>query len=428
MEAVRYDRYYTYDELTETLKAWAEVAPQLCRLDSIGTSYEGRDIWLVTVTNSETGPDDEKPALLVEANIHSIEVTGCTAALHLLHKLLTEYGIDDKVTPRARHARALCGAAAEPGRRRPALAEHPRYVRSSVRRYAAGAGGRSPGRGPRRRRADSADACPRSERELEARAGRAADGAPRPDEFGGEYWRVLLEGSIRNYDGVQIKIPGPPETLDLNRNSRANGGPEAEQRGSGPYPASEPEIRAIVQAMIDGRTCAHLSYHTFSGVHLRPFGLHPDDHFPTGDLRAYQQVGEVATRLTGYPAVSVFHEFAYAEAGDQGDVRRLLLRPARDLLLDDGVLVSATPGRHHRLQVHRLDSRPSAGGRPQAAALVGREARRSGVRGLVRAHHPQLGRESSSAVGTRSTRGRTCRSSSSRPRSRRTRTSRSSTA
>jgi hypothetical protein len=57
--------------------------------------------------------------------------------------------------------------------------------------------------------------------------------------------------------------------------------------------------------------CAHLSYHTFSGVHLRPFGSHPDDHFPTGDLRAYQQVGEVATQLTGYPAVSVFHEFAY---------------------------------------------------------------------------------------------------------------------
>lgn len=98
MPAVRYDRYYTYDELTETLRAFAEEAPALFRFDSIGTSYEGRDIWLATVTNTETGPDTDKPAFLVEANIHSIEVTGCTAALHLLHRLVTGYGADEKVT------------------------------------------------------------------------------------------------------------------------------------------------------------------------------------------------------------------------------------------------------------------------------------------------------------------------------------------
>ena len=63
-----------------------------------------------------------------------------------------------------------------------------------------------------------------------------------PDEFGGEYYRVLLEGSLRNYDGVQIKIPGPPETLDLNRNFPGEWGPEAEQRGSRPYPASDPRF------------------------------------------------------------------------------------------------------------------------------------------------------------------------------------------
>jgi hypothetical protein len=46
-------------------------------------------------------------------------------------------------------------------------------------------------------------------------------------------------------------------------------------------------------------------------MHLRPYATFPDDHFPTGDLRAYNQIGEVATQLTGYPAVSVFHDFAY---------------------------------------------------------------------------------------------------------------------
>ena len=37
----------------------------------------------------------------------------------------------------------------------------------------------------------------------------------------------------------------------------------------------------------------------------------PDDDFPTHDLRAYKIIGERGTELTGYPAVSVFHDFKY---------------------------------------------------------------------------------------------------------------------
>src|SRR6266700_3069867 len=69
-----------------------------CALESIGKSYEGRDIWLVTVTNTETGAHLHKPGFLIEANIHSMEWTGCTAALHLIHRLLTGHGTDDLVT------------------------------------------------------------------------------------------------------------------------------------------------------------------------------------------------------------------------------------------------------------------------------------------------------------------------------------------
>lgn len=98
MLAVSYDHFYSYEELSRTLRTWAEEASKLCSLESIGTSYEGRDIWLVTVTNTETGDHLDKPGFLIEANIHSTEWTGCTAALHLIHRLLTEYGTDDLVT------------------------------------------------------------------------------------------------------------------------------------------------------------------------------------------------------------------------------------------------------------------------------------------------------------------------------------------
>jgi len=95
---VRFDRFYTYEELTETLEAWASEFPSLFRYEAIGTSYEGRDIWLGTVTNAETGPAEEKPAVFVHAQIHAMEFTGTTAALDLLDRLLHS---DE---PRVRHA------------------------------------------------------------------------------------------------------------------------------------------------------------------------------------------------------------------------------------------------------------------------------------------------------------------------------------
>ena len=98
MPAVRFDKFYRYAELTSILQAWAGEQPDRFKLASIGKSFEGRDIWLATVTNFATGSDTDKPAFFIEANIHAVEVTGCTAALHLIDKLLTQYGIDEKVT------------------------------------------------------------------------------------------------------------------------------------------------------------------------------------------------------------------------------------------------------------------------------------------------------------------------------------------
>jgi len=315
VRSVAYDHFYAYDELTDTLRTWAEEAPNLCALESIGKSYEGREIWLVTVTNTETGAHLEKPAFLIEANIHSMEWTGCTAALHLIHRLLTGHGQNDLVT-RALDTRVfyviprLNPDGAERG------LEERRFIRSSVRPY------------PREDLEDGlhVEDLDGDGRVLDMRV-EDPNGAwhPHPDERkllvrrdpvdspeDGPFYRLLAEGRIENYDGVTIKIPPPLEGLDLNRNFPADWAPEHEQRGAGPYPTSEPEVRAMVQAVTERpNITGHIAYHTFSGVHLRPYAGHPDDDFPTPDLRAYNLIGERGTELTGYPAISVFHDFKY---------------------------------------------------------------------------------------------------------------------
>ena len=99
----------------------------------------------------------------------------------------------------------------------------------------------------------------------------------------GEFYRLLWEGTIRNYDGVTIKVAPPLEGLDLNRNFPIRVDDRRPSSGErGPYPTSEPEVRAMVQAVVERpNITGHIAYHTFSGVHLRPYAGYPDEHFPT---------------------------------------------------------------------------------------------------------------------------------------------------
>ena len=85
------ERYLTYAELTEMCQGVASAYPELCELSSIGASREGREVWLLTLTDSATGPADSKPAYFVYGNIHASEPTGAHCAVYnALHLLKSE--------------------------------------------------------------------------------------------------------------------------------------------------------------------------------------------------------------------------------------------------------------------------------------------------------------------------------------------------
>jgi murein tripeptide amidase MpaA len=133
-----------------------------------------------------------------------------------------------------------------------------------------------------------------------------------PDEEGGTYYRLYTEGMIRNYDGYEVKIAHPRQGLDFNRNFAYIWAPEGAQFGAGPYPFSEPEIRAIAQFYTDhpNISCA-ITYHTYSGVILRPFSDKNDDAMPLDDVYTYKEIGERGKQITGYPHGSVYEIFRY---------------------------------------------------------------------------------------------------------------------
>jgi murein tripeptide amidase MpaA len=315
MTAPQFDRFYRYEELTTLLKGFAAARPDLVEIETIGKSHEGRDIWVLAITRQRTGAATDKPAMWIDGNIHATEVSGSAAALYFINTLLEGDDKDAEIT-RALDTRAfyVCPRI-NPDGAEWALADRPRFIRSSTRPY------------------------PYDDEEIEGLRVEDVDGngrilqmrirddnglwKPHPDapqlmvrrdatEVGGTYYRIVPEGSLEHYDGYTLRIRKPQQGLDLNRNFPGSWRQEFEQQGSGPYPTSEPEVRALVDFVTKhpNITCG-TTFHTWSGVLLRPFEHSADTEMHAEDLWFYQKTGAKGTELTGYPAISVYHEFRY---------------------------------------------------------------------------------------------------------------------
>ncbi|MBC8119524.1 MAG: carboxypeptidase, partial [Burkholderiaceae bacterium] len=271
MPAIDYSRFYRYDELTAILRAFSDENPDYVSLGTIGNSHEGRAIPLLTLTNSATGPAADKPAYWVDGNIHSIELSASSACLYFIDWLMKERRTNTEVA-RALDTRAfyICPRI-NPDGAEWAMGENPRYVRSSTRRYPFD---EDPidglitedmdgdGRILQMRIADPNGPWKKHPNEPLLLVRRAPTDAP-----GGDYFRVLSEGRIENYDGVSVTVAGVTgnaQGLDLNRNFPSGWRQEFEQLGAGPYPTSEPEVRAIVDFFVKHpNICGGTSLHTF---------------------------------------------------------------------------------------------------------------------------------------------------------------------
>jgi len=92
---VSWNRYYTHAGITDLVKKLAAAYPDLVRLETMGKSFQGREMWVLTISDKKAGDPDLKPGFWIDGNIHSIEIQGTEMALYTAWYLCEMYDEND---------------------------------------------------------------------------------------------------------------------------------------------------------------------------------------------------------------------------------------------------------------------------------------------------------------------------------------------
>lgn len=338
--------YLNFDRLTRELRSLAN-GSNLAELRSLGTSREGREIWLVEIADRSGPPLDERPGLLVVGNLEGDHLLGSALALETVRYLVTSDGGEAElgdllarqviyVIPRLNPdgAEAMFAAVRLDRRRnaRPFDDDNDGRIDEDPPEDLNGDGVITVMREPDPSGAYMIDPD-------EARLMKRADPAD------GESGAYTLYWEGRDSDGDGFLNEDGPGGVDLNRNFQ-HAYPYW-QRDAGPYMVSEQESRALIDFMIA---------HGNIGAVLT-FG-HSDNLVTPPDSR-----GELAGAQT--VDLAAFADRSNADVFDQGVFRTAQIGGFGFFFFGGGGgtrLRGAQPGR---------DNDPSAGRRP--ATTVNRD-------------------------------------------------------
>lgn len=88
--------YHTYEAVANKLAGWAKNYEDICRLESIGKSFEGRDIWALKISDNPQ-KDESEPAVLLMGAHHAREWPSVEVPMATARKLLEEYAGNDEI-------------------------------------------------------------------------------------------------------------------------------------------------------------------------------------------------------------------------------------------------------------------------------------------------------------------------------------------
>lgn len=315
-----WDHYYDQEQVADALHLLHDRYPDLTRLQSLGKSAEGRDIWQLTISNPETGPDADKPAMYLDGAVHGNEIQATEVCLYTAWLLLDRYGEWDEITDLLD---------------RVAFYVVPTVNVDGRARFFTDAGGYNIGRSARHPYDDDHDGLVDEDdyddvdgdgRILQMRIRdpfgdwKSDPDDPRvmvrakPGEKG--EWRLLGSEGIDN-DGDGRVNEDTPGYVDMNRNWSFLWQPRYVQSGAGDFPLSEPNTEAIA-AFVASRPniCFHFTFHNNGGMFLRGPGSDLSPPYQPADLRVYDYLGKEGEKTVPGYRYLVSKDDLYTTYGD----------------------------------------------------------------------------------------------------------------
>lgn len=320
---ISFNRYYTAEGLETLAKKLAAAHPDLISVQSIGKSYEGRDLWCMTVTDQSTGSDLEKPGFYIDGNIHSNEIQGSEIAIYTAWYLAESFGQNDFITnllkekvfyivptinPDARNAYMKGDNTANTPRSGMIPIDDDRDGVYDEDGYDDLNGDGEITQMRRRSPYGNYIIDPQNPNRMIRVTG----------DQRGTHEIIGTEGIDNDGDG-QINEDRVGGYYDPNRNWGWNWQPEYIQRGSHHYPFSIPENRAVMEFVMDHPNIAGAqSYHNSGGMLLRGPGAEEDrPTYSRRDVQVYDQLGELGESLIpGYRYLVVWDDLYSVFGGE----------------------------------------------------------------------------------------------------------------
>ncbi|MDZ7773264.1 MAG: M14 family metallopeptidase [Balneolaceae bacterium] len=317
-----WNRYYNYQGYTELINQMAEAHPDLVQVQSIGQSYEGRDIWLVTVTNFNEGDPDRKPGMYIDGNIHSNEIQGTEMSLYTIWYLSEQFGNIEYITQLMNEKVFYIVPSINPDAREnffdePNTASSPR---SGMKPLDDDGDGRvdednlddlnGDGSVTLMRRKN-----PRGEYRVDPDYPNRMVQVP-DDQFGN--YEILGREGIDN-DGDGEVNEDRPGYYDPNRDWAWNWQPDYIQGGAHKYPFSLPENRAVADFVMEHpNIAAAQSYHNSGGMILRGPGAAEDvSTYNYQDIQVYDAIAEKGESfMPGYRYLVVYDDLYTVFGGE----------------------------------------------------------------------------------------------------------------
>lgn len=302
-----YDHYVKYEELKQMLETFAEKYPDLCSFAVNTVTKEGRNQYVVTITNTKTGKAEDKPALYIDGNIHAGEVTSSMAALCTMDYLVSNYGSDPGITKLLDEKAFYIIPRVTPDGAEKYLTT-PYTLRSLPISYKTKEGGIIP-------EDLDEDGVIRSMRIPSSYgAWKEVDGQMvlrGPSDTEGTFYEVYPEGFLEEYEGDEnLHTRKPDWGIDLNRNFPLGWFPDARQPGAGDYPLSQTETKAIVDFVLTHPNIGGAAIgHTSGGLFLYPPGTRPSETASKSDITAFKAIAQMGQEELGYLPLNIFDSF-----------------------------------------------------------------------------------------------------------------------